>query len=132
MNRRVWPNFDRRGGRSIRCLRTWTAWRRPSGPCEAGHEVIYQGRLCEEAFPHPRPLSRRERGETEYFLGRPDFLVRTAGPSALGNYGYEVWDVTLATQPSPAQMMQLCCSADLLRAVQEQRSDFDAVVARLG
>ena len=89
----------------------------------AGHEVIYHGRLCEAAFPHPGPLSRRERGETEYFLGRPDFLVRTAEPSALGNYGYEVWDVTLSTQPSPAQMMQLCCSADLLQTVQGQRSD---------
>ena len=124
----------------------------------AGHEVIYHGRLCEEALPHPRPQSPsiplnkgearqrrgiarqgggtaprlskrvgssawRERGGTEYFLGRPDFLVRTAQASALGNYDYEVWDVTLATQPSPAQMMQLCCSVDLLRAVQGQRSD---------
>ena len=62
-------------------------------------------------------------GESEYFLGRPDFLVRTAEASALGDYGYEAWDITLATQPSPAHLMQLCCSADLLQTVQGQRPD---------
>ncbi len=80
----------------------------------AGHEVIYQGWLQNGAIQAVRP---------EYFLGRPAFLVRTAGVSALGNYGYEAWDATLATQPSPAHLIQLCCSADLLQTVQGHRPD---------
>ncbi len=81
---------------------------------QAGHEVIYQGWLQSSAVQDVRP---------EYFFGRPDFLVQTAGASALGNYGYEVWDATLATQSGPAHLIQLCCSADLLQAVQGQRPD---------
>ncbi len=81
---------------------------------QTGHEIIYQGWLQNGVVQDVRP---------EYFLGRPDFLVRTAGVSALGNYGYEAWDATLAPQPSPAHMIQLCCSADLLQTVQGQRPD---------
>ena len=81
---------------------------------QAGREVIYQGWLQSDVGQDVRP---------EYFLGRPDFLVQTAGVSALGNYGYEVWGATLATQPSPAHLIQLCCSADLLQTVQGQRPD---------
>jgi len=81
---------------------------------QAGHEVIYQGWMQNDVVQDIRP---------EYFLGRPNFLVRTAELSALGNYGYEAWDVTLATQPSPGHMIQLCCSTDLLRIVQEQWPD---------
>ncbi len=81
---------------------------------QAGHEVIYQGWLQNDVVQDVRP---------EYFLGRPDFLVRTAEPSALGNYSYEAWDATLATQPSPVHMIQLCCSTDLLRTVQGQWPD---------
>jgi len=80
----------------------------------AGHEVIYQGWLQNGATQDVRP---------EYFFGRPDFLMRTAGASALGNYGYEAWNATLATQPGPAHLIQLCCSADLLQTVQGQRPD---------
>ncbi len=80
----------------------------------AGHEVIYQGWLQDRATRDIR---------SEYFFGRPDFLVRTVGTSALGNYRYEAWDATLATQPSPTQMIQLCCSADLLQMAQGQRPD---------
>ena len=81
---------------------------------QAGYEVIYQGRLQDCTVHDIRP---------EYFLSRPDFLVRTVGTSALGNYRYEAWDATLATQPSPAQMIPLCCSADLLQSAQGQRPD---------
>ncbi len=79
---------------------------------QAGHEVISQGWLQDGAVQDARP---------EYAFGRPDLLVRTAGASTLGNYSYEVWDVTLATQPSLAHMIQLCGSTALLQAVQEQR-----------
>ncbi len=81
---------------------------------QVGHEIIYQGWLQNGVVQDARP---------EYFLGRPDFLVRTAEESALGNHCYEAWDVTLATQPSPTHMIQLCCSADLLQTVQGQRPD---------
>ncbi len=81
---------------------------------QTGHAVIYQGWLQNDVVQDVRP---------EYFLGRPDFLVRTAEPSALGNYSYEAWDATLATQPSPVHMIQLCCSTDLLRTVQGQWPD---------
>ena len=89
---------------------------------QAGHEVIHQGWLQNDMVQDIRP---------EYFLGRPNFLVRTAGASALGNYGYEAWDVTLATQPSPTHMIQLCCSADLLLNRSGATAGLDAVVARL-
>ena len=81
---------------------------------QAGHEIIHQGWLQDRAVHDIRP---------EYFLGRPDFLVRIVGMSALGNYRYEAWDATLATQPSPTQIIQLCCSADLLQTAQGQRPD---------
>ncbi len=81
---------------------------------QAGHEVIYRGGLQSGVVQDAR---------REYFLARPDFLVRTAGASALGNYRYEVWDVTLAVQPSPTHLIQLCCSTDLLQTAQEQRPD---------
>ncbi len=81
---------------------------------QAGQEVIYRGGLQSGVVQDARP---------EYFLARPDFLVRTAGESALGHYRYEAWDVTLAPQPSPAHLIQLCCSTDLLQTAQEQRPD---------
>ena len=81
---------------------------------QAGHEVIYQGCL------QNRPVRNAPH---ESFLGQPDFLVRTDGASALGNYHYEVWEAKLARQPRPAFIIQLCCYADLLQAAQERRPD---------
>ncbi len=76
---------------------------------QAGHEVIYHGGLQSCVV---------QGAQAEYFLGWPDFLVRTAEASALGDYGYEVWDATLATQPSPVHLVQICCATDLLQTVQ--------------
>jgi uncharacterized protein len=63
--------------------------------------VIYHGALAAEAF-----------------LGVPDFLVRVETPSSLGNHSYEVWDAKLARNARPEFILQLCCYADLLAAVQ--------------
>lgn len=68
---------------------------------QAGHAVIYHGALTAEAF-----------------LGVPDFLVRIESPSTLGNYSYEVWDAKLARNARPEFVLQLCCYADLLTAIQ--------------
>jgi uncharacterized protein len=70
----------------------------------SGQDVIYQGEL------------RREE-----FAGFPDFLVRVDGHSALGAWHYEVWDTKLARHPKPYFLIQLCCYADMLEAVQERR-----------
>lgn len=66
-----------------------------------GREVIYQGTLAS--------------GE---FVGIADFLVRVDGDSALGNYHYEVWDTKLARKPKPYFVIQLCCYAEMLAALQ--------------
>ena len=68
---------------------------------QAGHAVIYHGALAADAF-----------------LGVTDFLVRVESPSTLGNYSYEVWDAKLARNARPEFILQLCCYADLLTAVQ--------------
>jgi predicted RecB family nuclease len=71
---------------------------------QAGYSIIYQGELaCGD------------------FTGVADFLVRVDGTSALGNYHYEVWDTKLARVAQPAFLLQLCCYADLLEALQGRR-----------
>lgn len=71
---------------------------------QAGYPIIYQGELaCGD------------------FTGIADFLVRVDGTSALGNYHYEVWDTKLARVAQPAFLLQLCCYADLLAALQGRR-----------
>ncbi|NOT53604.1 MAG: TM0106 family RecB-like putative nuclease [Deltaproteobacteria bacterium] len=72
----------------------------------AGYAVIYHGALTADDF-----------------LGIPDFLVRVEQPSTLGNYSYEVWDAKLARTARPEFVLQLCCYADLLAAVQGRRPE---------
>ena len=62
------------------------------------------------------------------FRGHADFLVRVDGESDLGAWHYEVWDTKLARRAKPGAVLQLCCYADLLRAVQGRLAD-DVVVA---
>ena len=71
---------------------------------QAGRPIIYQGELA--------------RGD---FTGITDFLVRVEGTSALGNYHYEVWEAKCARVAQPAFLLQLCCYADVLEAVQGRR-----------
>jgi predicted RecB family nuclease len=67
----------------------------------AGAEVIYQG-----AF-----FSGR-------WHGYADFLLKTPGPSALGDYHYEPVETKLAHGAKPKHVLQLAVYADLLAAVQ--------------
>jgi len=66
-----------------------------------GREIIYQARL-----------------ESEPFAGYSDFLVRVDGDSELGPYHYEVWDTKLARSLKPYFAVQLCCYAEMLKAMQ--------------
>jgi predicted RecB family nuclease len=68
---------------------------------KAGHVVIYHGTLTSDDF-----------------LGMADFFVRVESPSTLGSYSYEIWDAKLARNARPEFVLQLCCYADLLAAVQ--------------
>ncbi len=52
------------------------------------------------------------------FLGFSDFLVKVPGASQLGDYHYEVWDTKLASHVKPSFLMQLCCYAEMLGAIQ--------------
>lgn len=55
------------------------------------------------------------------FNGRSDFLVKVPGESKLGDYHYEVWDTKLSKSIKPNYIIQLCCYADMLEALQGLR-----------
>ncbi len=76
---------------------------------------------------HKATLSAMNRGvdvivqahlEREEFAGFADFLVKVEGISDLGDFHYEVWDTKLAKQLKPTYVIQLCCYAEMLEAVQ--------------
>lgn len=71
---------------------------------QGGREVIFQAHL-----------------ERDSFAGVADFLVRVPGASKLGDFHYEVWDAKLARHPRPTHVLQLCCYADMLEAIQGVR-----------
>ncbi|MCP4928985.1 MAG: helicase, partial [Gammaproteobacteria bacterium] len=75
-----------------------------------GVEVIFQA--CLEKAP---------------FKGYADFLVKVPGPSVLGDYHYEVWDSKLSNTVKPYFVMQLCCYAEMLEALQGCRAEFMVV-----
>ena len=71
-----------------------------------GAEVIVQGRL-----------------ELSEFTGYADFLVKVEHKSDqplsnLGDWHYEVWDTKLASHVKPTFIIQLCCYAQMLEAIQ--------------
>jgi uncharacterized protein len=67
----------------------------------SGADVIYQAYL---ALPP--------------FAGFADFLVRVPGPSKLGDWHYVVWDTKLSSIVKPTYLLQTCCYAEMLEAVQ--------------
>jgi predicted RecB family nuclease len=69
-----------------------------------GDEIIYQGYL-----------------QRDEFAGYPDFLVRVDSPSSLGTWSYEPWDTKLARHAKPYFLVQLCCYAEMIEAVQGVR-----------
>ena len=66
-----------------------------------GHQIIYQGVLS-----------------SDNFSGRTDFLYKVDGASSLGDFHYEVWDTKLAKKAKPYFVIQLCCYAEMLEAIQ--------------
>jgi len=67
----------------------------------SGAEAIYQAAFLDGAW-----------------AGRADFLFRTAEPSALGAWSYDVADTKLAIREKPQFLVQLCSYALLVAAVQ--------------
>lgn len=57
------------------------------------------------------------------FRGLADFLVKVSGASELGDYHYEVWDTKLSSTAKPSHLLQLCCYADMLQAMQGVRPE---------
>jgi uncharacterized protein len=76
-----------------------------------GDEIIYQGYL-----------------QRDEFAGYPDFLVRVDSPSSLGAWSYEPWDTKLARHPKPYFLVQLCCYAEMIEAVQGVRPSHLSIV----
>ncbi|QRN03553.1 TM0106 family RecB-like putative nuclease [Legionella sp. MW5194] len=74
---------------------------------ENGVDVIYQAHL--QGLP---------------FRGYADFLIKTDGKSRFGNYCYEIWDTKLAKSVKPHFLVQLCCYAEMLEAMQQARADY--------
>ncbi len=68
----------------------------------AGADVIYQAVL-----------------EAHGWRGRADFLVRVEVPSALGSWGYEVWDTKLARHARPAHIVQLAYYSEQVAGIQQ-------------
>ena len=52
------------------------------------------------------------------FKGFADFLIKVPGNSNLGDFHYEVWDTKLSKHLKPTHVIQLCCYAEMLKAIQ--------------
>jgi predicted RecB family nuclease len=70
---------------------------------QSGADVIYQATLLDGAW-----------------TGRPDFLLKAAGPSALGSHHYEVVDAKLAQHAQARALIQLCVYTDQLARLQQR------------
>ncbi|VEB35718.1 TM0106 family RecB-like putative nuclease [Legionella cherrii] len=78
---------------------------------KSGADVIYQAHL--QLLP---------------FQGYADFLIKIPGKSRFGDYCYEVWDTKLAKSVKPSFLLQLCCYAEMLEAMQGGGAEFITVV----
>ena len=61
--------------------------------------------------------------------GRADFLLKTATPSTLGSWSYEVVDAKLATETRAGTVLQLCVYSELLATLQGLPPERASVVA---
>jgi predicted RecB family nuclease len=66
--------------------------------------------------------------ENQQFFGYADFLVKIPGESKFGDYHYEVWDAKLSHKAKPEFIIQLCCYAEMLEAIQERRPENIVIV----
>ncbi len=58
------------------------------------------------------------------WFGRPDFLLKEAGPSRFGEHRYAVLDAKLANEAKARAVLQLCAYTDLLSEVQRAEPEF--------
>ena len=58
------------------------------------------------------------------FAGRADFLAKVSSDPVM----YEVWDTKLAKTPKPYYLIQLCCYAEMLEAIQKRRPECVEVI----
>jgi uncharacterized protein len=70
---------------------------------QSGAGVIYQATLLDGAW-----------------TGRPDFLLKAPGPSALGGHHYEVVDAKLAEHAQARALIQLCVYTEQLGRLQQR------------
>ena len=64
----------------------------------------------------------------ERWVGRPDFLLKTARASEFGDWSYEVADTKLTRNTRAGTLLQICLYSDLLAEVQGVRPDRMLVV----
>jgi uncharacterized protein len=81
----------------------------------AGADVITRAALCDGRW-----------------ISTADFLLRVAGPSALGDYSYEVADARSDANAKAAAIHHMCAFADLLAAVQGREPESIHLVAEDG
>ncbi len=103
------------GRRIFEILRGDASGRDTVAAMRRGEDVIFQGAL--ELLP---------------FTGYADFIERTPGASALGDFHYEVADTKLSASAKPGHLIQLCAYAEMLEAVQGRRPEHVHVVLRGG
>lgn len=80
-----------------------------------GYDIIYQAQL-----------------RNAEFGGIADFLYKVDGASALGDYHYDVRDTKLAKQSKPEFLIQLCCYAEMIEALQKRLPERVAIVLGSG
>ncbi|KTD50499.1 putative RNA helicase [Legionella rubrilucens] len=78
---------------------------------KSGVDVIYQAHL--QGLP---------------FRGYADFLIKIEGESRFGKHRYEIWDTKLAKSVKPHFLVQLCCYAEMLEAMQQARAEYFTTV----
>lgn len=66
--------------------------------------------------------------DVDDFMGYADFLIKVDGASDLGDFHYEVWDTKLSKHLKPSYVIQLCCYAEMLEAMQGVRPQNIALV----
>src|SRR5207248_4727440 len=64
--------------------------------------------------------------------GRADFLLKTAGATKLGSWGYEPLDAKLARAEKPTYVLQLCFYSDGIAKVQGMRPEHMHVFLGIG
>jgi uncharacterized protein len=88
-------------GKSVAVINSPNSFAESVEAMRRGTDVVYQAELT-----------------TGRWLGRPDFLIKVAGPSRWGGWHYEPYDTKFARSARPEHLVQLGVYAALLEAIQ--------------